>query len=427
MAQIFSQQIITQDGLALAAQATASNPIQYVGALSNATIPSDPTDKTDYTGRAGQIDAASATNNVARIVAAFLNALDDNPQNIKAIAILGKLASQADTDAVIVAYAADNNSTIILPRSSAPEQVMRFAFNLPFNAGTVVSTFQTGDATLEDLDRLVSCHKAGQPTVGAAQTIYGEKTFDDTIRCGWIQANGASSSYQLMLAGGKTDVQGVMVGWDSTNSIDCVAIGGSGGAWVVQSSAIYPDAANSTVGTPSKKVGTVYASNIGTNSNFVAHIYATAIGAPTYKTENIYAKKVGTIAFPCETVAATNVYADPAGGFHGVRPYPTYDATEPTYKVHLDLGAIAFVYLHYDWQTRLHAGETFEVGHAGTHWTLLEEAVWKDGVGWTRGDAIYPYFEQQDEREYYTWKAITGIDSNDATDSYSLILVMRMG
>lgn len=228
MAEIFANQIITEAGLALAAQATASNPIEYIGALSHAYVPSDPTDKDDYTGRAGQIDAASATDNVARIIASYFNCLDDSPQDVKAIAILGKLSSQSDAEAVVVAYAADSNSNIVLPRSSAPAQVTRFAFNLAFNAGTVASTFQTGDATIEDLDRLVSCHRAGQPTTGDYQEIYGNKKFHNHIYTSSIVQ---ADEFYIHLLGGKTNPMQLSVGWDSNVGGDLVSVTSSLGSW----------------------------------------------------------------------------------------------------------------------------------------------------------------------------------------------------
>lgn len=263
MPQIFAQQVITEAGLALAAQATATNKIEYIGALSNATVPSDPTEKSEYAGREGQIDAASATDNVARVIAAYMNALVDSPQAMKAIALLGKLSSQSDAESVIVAYATDANSTIVLPRSSAPEQIMRFGFNLTFNAGETVSVFQTGDATIEDLDRLVSCHKAGQPTVGQKQDIYGEKVFKDMVSAWQIKADGEEASYHLMLTGGSTDLQAVQIGYASAEGIDCTLIGGMSGAWVFTGLNLWNGSdTTSAIGKPSKKIAKIYVKNL---------------------------------------------------------------------------------------------------------------------------------------------------------------------
>ena len=175
MAEIFVNQIITEAGYSLIAAATSSNPIVYVKAYSASSVPSDPTSIGSYTGTEGTIDAASATNNTARVVAAFGPALYD-PQPVKAIAISARLASQSDS--VIFAYCADPDSQIVLP--VGVQQTTRFAFNLTNDPAQTIPTVQSGDVTFGDLERFVSCHKAGQPTAGENQTIYGVKTFHDS-------------------------------------------------------------------------------------------------------------------------------------------------------------------------------------------------------------------------------------------------------
>lgn len=181
MSSIFSVNEITQAGLALVASATSSNPISYVKALSASQIPQDPELEEFYNGIAGEIDASAATDNVARIVALYGNNTSDTPQLVKAIAIKGKLANQTDSQAVIFAYCYDANSQIKFPASSAPQQRTRFAFDFVFDQVEAVSVTEAGSASLADLERLVSCHKAGNPNTGENQTILGEKTFQDRI------------------------------------------------------------------------------------------------------------------------------------------------------------------------------------------------------------------------------------------------------
>lgn len=175
MPSVFAHQVITDAGLALAAAATSSNPIVWAIGLSNATVPSDPEDKTQYTGLEATIDAASATQNVARIVVGFSNDAGSTVA-VKAVALLGKLANQDATQAVIAAYVYDENSSIEL--SPSEMQRTRFAFNLVFNGVSTVSVFQTGDLTIADAERFVSCHAAGNPTLGEDQVIYGNKEWD---------------------------------------------------------------------------------------------------------------------------------------------------------------------------------------------------------------------------------------------------------
>lgn len=185
MANVFSNQVITAAGLSLAATATSSNPIVWTGAFSCATVPQNPEDKSAYTGITGEIDTASATQNVARMVVGFTNN-GQQPQQVKAIALLGRLANQSDEAVVIAAYCYDSNSEIVFPATDM--QRTRFAFNLIFNGVSTVTVTQTGDLTVADSERFVSCHKAGNPNGGEDQTIFGDKywygqqDFDEACR-----------------------------------------------------------------------------------------------------------------------------------------------------------------------------------------------------------------------------------------------------
>ena len=97
------------------------------------------------------------------------------PQLVKAIAIKGKLANQSDSQAVIFAYCYDADSQIKFPALSAPDQRTRFAFNFANDQVETVSVTEAGSASLADLDRLVSCHKAGNPNAGEDQTVFWAK------------------------------------------------------------------------------------------------------------------------------------------------------------------------------------------------------------------------------------------------------------
>lgn len=182
MSSVFSTNIITQAGLRLIAEATAANPIVYVDACSSSQVPSNPENLNAYDGISGIIDASSATDNTARIVARYGNNTSRSAQMVKAIAITARLSSQQDSDKVIFAYCSDANSQIVFPPSSAPEQRTRFAFNLTFDGQGAVEVVDAGCAALSDLERLVSCHRAGNPNVGDDQQIHGNKTFlDETV------------------------------------------------------------------------------------------------------------------------------------------------------------------------------------------------------------------------------------------------------
>lgn len=181
MAGVFSSQVVTVAGRSLIASATATNQIVFVKALSATTVPADPSEPSGYDGVQGTITSSSATNNVARVVTSYNNAPSNAPQPVKAIALMGRLASQSDAEAVIFAYCTDVDSAIYFPANNAPEQITRFAYNIAFEGNAPLEVTEAGAASLSDLDRFVSLHVAGDPTTGEDQTIKGSKTFDGEV------------------------------------------------------------------------------------------------------------------------------------------------------------------------------------------------------------------------------------------------------
>lgn len=181
MAGVFSSQVVTVAGRTLIASATATNQIVFVKALSATTVPTDPSVTTGYDGVQGSVTSSSAANNVARVVTSYNNAPTNAPQPVKAIALMGKLASQSDSEAVIFAYCTDVDSEIYFPGNNAPEQITRFAYNIAFEGNAPLEVTEAGAASLSDLDRFVSLHRAGDPTTGEEQTIKGSKTFDGEV------------------------------------------------------------------------------------------------------------------------------------------------------------------------------------------------------------------------------------------------------
>ena len=166
MAGVFSSQIVTVAGRTLIASATATNQIVFVKALSATAVPTDPSETTDYDGVEGAITSSSSTATVARVVTSYNNAAGNAPQPVKAIALMGRLASQSDANAVIFAYCADSDSEIYFPANDAPEQITRFAYNITFDGTAPLEVTEAGAASLSDLERFVSLHRAGDPTNG---------------------------------------------------------------------------------------------------------------------------------------------------------------------------------------------------------------------------------------------------------------------
>ena len=186
MANPFSINIITAAGTALIAQATSTNPIVFVDALTGTSAGTDGADlatKTAswYDGEAGFIEGCSATDSVARIVVKFGNVAGSSSQIVKSVCVRGRLQNQSEGQEVIVAAMSDDNSSIYIPPSTSPSQYIRIPFNIVIGADEDVETTAADSVGFSDLDRFVSMHKAGQPLTGEAQTIRGRKRFVDGI------------------------------------------------------------------------------------------------------------------------------------------------------------------------------------------------------------------------------------------------------
>lgn len=184
MANSFAYNIIPPSGSALIAQATAANPIVFVEALSCTLAAESDEDlasknKAWYTGKTGQIQAVSASNNRAHIVCRFSNA--GSEQVAKSIAITARLASQSDSDAVILCAKSDPDSDARLPGSEQIGQFVEFSFTIEINGSSTVTATPGASATMADLDRFVSRYKAGDPTAGDAQAIRGVKSFINDV------------------------------------------------------------------------------------------------------------------------------------------------------------------------------------------------------------------------------------------------------
>ena len=176
---LFENQTITSEGLNLIAHATAADAIVYTKALSNATVPADPSNVSSYSGKVGTIASASSSGNAARITLAFENSDTMSSQAVKCVALMGRLQSESG-DGVIVAYCSSGESSITLPPSNDAPCVTRFVVNLVMSAGSdsTINVVESGVASLSDLSRFVSTHKVGSPE-GEDQTIKGKKTFTD--------------------------------------------------------------------------------------------------------------------------------------------------------------------------------------------------------------------------------------------------------
>lgn len=227
----FSINVVTPAGASLIASATATNQIVFIGAKTATTAATDAADLASkalsfYDGASGSIDSCSATDSTAKIVVRFENT-GGAPQTVKSACIIGKLASQSDADAVIVAAMSDDDSEIILPSSASPGAIIRFPFNININVAGSVSTVYGDGATLADLQRFVSMYKAGDPTSGEDQSILGTKVFRGDVGVGgFLQVadfirgnNGCGIDHGLTINSGDLDIKDkIVLGDDDTPS-----------------------------------------------------------------------------------------------------------------------------------------------------------------------------------------------------------------
>lgn len=230
MNNAFSLNVITSAGAALIAQATAANQIVFVAALSKASAATDAASLAGqpaswYDGHGGSIVSVSAEGAVARITVSF--PATGTRQPLKAACITARLASQTDAQAVPVAALSDDASTIVLPGADDVGQAVSVPFNIAIDPQQQsVEVTPGASASLADLNRFVSLHKAGDPTAGDAQTVLGAKTF----------ANNLTASQDLSVLG-NLDVLYNATFAGTVQTFGDVSIGGTLSAGVIRNSA----------------------------------------------------------------------------------------------------------------------------------------------------------------------------------------------
>lgn len=188
----YSVNVLTTAGQAKLAGASSANRLIYTRVLSSedAFTAEEAAVSTpvDYTGPVGFIAAASAIENVARIVGTIRNTTSSQYE-LKSFALCGRL--EGDSTDVVIAVLSDSAASVILPPAGGPSSAAAVAFSLVISAGAagMVDVTSAASATLPDLDRFVSAHKAGDTHAGDDQSIYGAKnfignvTFDGAVQC----------------------------------------------------------------------------------------------------------------------------------------------------------------------------------------------------------------------------------------------------
>lgn len=286
----FAINCLTYSGTQLLAQASAANPIVYIGAVASTNAYDEATlqqmsstsdSRWDVDG--GEIIASSATNNTARIIAGFHNRASE--ATIKTIGITARLSSAAEGAEIVLAAVSDTSASIRIPSTAEPPVTIEVAINIAVSdeLAVTVTSSTAGSAMLSDLGRLVSCHKAGQPTTGERQTIYGMKEFQDTVSVGndldVVLQFGASNQVGNIACVNSTDGYSASINFyaDDSERIEVYATGG-----------LCPgEDEEFNLGGQYYRWSTLYVSNIGTQDTFVTAVNTAKIAIHTEELKNL--------------------------------------------------------------------------------------------------------------------------------------------
>ena len=423
----FSVNALTTAGLALIAQATSSNPIVWIGAVASVN---------DYTAieissledpsngawgvQGGIIVAASATDTVARIIAGFTNRPSET--TIKTIGVVCRLASQPDSAAIVVAAVSDSTAAIRVPPTTEPACRIEVDVNVNISASdTVTVTSSTaGSAMLSDLDRLVSCHKAGQPTVGERQGIYGIKDFRDDIYVG------DDTGVSIRLHGEERGSYGFgdIVVKNAENGHQATLTFHLDGPSRIEVDADFCPAANVVynLGDPSLKWGTLYVDSIGSQAEFLSGIHTAALNIQSEEMANMlhiygegssgeaHISGVGDVYLEAEqsihiisqddmTVLSNSVVEVYCNGFHvnsvvsatafeGLLPYAKESNSQ--YHPEVPVGSIVWIWFGSAFSATLGQAVTAASFTPATHLAVIKsDGAWGEGLDVLPGNSTF--------------------------------------
>ena len=369
----FSINCLTYSGTQLLAQASAANPIVYIGAVASTNSYDEATlqqmsstsdSRWDVDG--GVIIASSATGNTARIIAGFHNRASE--ATIKTIGITARLSSAAEGDGIVLAAVSDTTASIRIPATAEPPVTIEVALNIAVSdaLSVTVTSSTAGSAMLSDLDRLVSCHKAGQPETGERQTIYGVKVFYDTVYVGdgqdYFMDISMSDLVGTIECVNNVDGCGASIHFyaDDRNRIEVSAVGGlcpsedvqyNLGAQYLRWDTLYVD----NIGTQDTFVTAVNTAKVVIHTNDIANLL-TIDGDGMSSTANIDSAGAlsiqgqesirlytgGTITLSCDESVVVDAPLT-ADSFSGVLPYAKQGSVEG--RPDIPIGAIVWVWI----------------------------------------------------------------------------------
>ena len=136
-----------------------------------------------YSDVSSKILSLSVTGQTLRAVVQF-KSTGDTARTCKSVALL--------SDNNVIAILSSNDVIFTIPAASTSVVGVSVDFNIVFtNTGQATVDVSTANTAMQsDLDRLVSCHVAGDPDTGEAQYIKGEKTFGDKVTLSEVDFNG---------------------------------------------------------------------------------------------------------------------------------------------------------------------------------------------------------------------------------------------
>ncbi len=176
---VWNVQQVTNWGCAYFAASSTTNPVKATGgAVSNTSFTDaqaqfiDTKDKFlgAYSDVSSKILSLSVTGQTLRAVVQF-KSTGNTARTCKSVALL--------SDNNVIAILSSSDVMFTIPASSTSIVGVSVDFDIVFtNTGQATVDVSTANTAMQsDLDRLVSCHAAGDAQSGEAQTIRGAKTF----------------------------------------------------------------------------------------------------------------------------------------------------------------------------------------------------------------------------------------------------------
>lgn len=178
---VWNVQQVTNWGCAYFAASSTTKPVKATGGAAsntsfNVTQAQAIDTKDKFTGAysdvSSKILSLSVTGQTLRAVVQF-KSTGDTARDCKSVALL--------SDNNVIAILSSSDVIFTIPASSTSVVGVSVDFNIVFtNTGQATVDVSTANTAMQsDLDRLVSCHVAGDVQTGEAQTIRGAKTFTD--------------------------------------------------------------------------------------------------------------------------------------------------------------------------------------------------------------------------------------------------------